>query len=218
MDLGQLPSSLFKSHVKLPPTSPRLHAFRFQQASINLVAFASLLIARQGTRASVRAREHTTPLMAIDDGSKQAAAGASSPEQAKSRRSLRRLPHVACLALAAAHLARAARELAPRDLAFVAAAHAALALLLLCVGRHEAAPTAEARGRLRVCVWALSTALTGLFACRVAPALPPPLGVLVYGLALLVTAGGFVLLFLCDAGDDGAASFGTREKSQDEGL
>jgi len=26
------------------------------------------------------------------------------------------------------------------------------------------------------------------------------------------------LLFLCDAGDDGAASFGTREKSQDEGL
>jgi len=48
--------------------------------------------------------------------------------------------------------------------------------------------------------------------------LPPPLGVLVYGLALLVTAGGFVLLFLCDAGDDGAASLGTREKSQDEGL
>ncbi|PAN32628.1 hypothetical protein PAHAL_5G501100 [Panicum hallii] len=146
--------------------------------------------------------------MAIDDGSKQAAARPrTSPEQAKSR-SLRRLPHVACLVLAAAHLARA-----PRDLAFVAAAHAALALLLLCVGRHEAAPTAEARGRLRVLVWALSTALTGLFACRAAAAVPPPLGVLVYGLALLVTAGGFVLLFLGDAGD-----LWTREKSQDKGL
>ncbi|PUZ58388.1 hypothetical protein GQ55_5G506000 [Panicum hallii var. hallii] len=151
--------------------------------------------------------------MAIDDGSKQAAARPrTSPEQAKSR-SLRRLPHVACLVLAAAHLARAARERAPRDLAFVAAAHAALALLLLCVGRHEAAPTAEARGRLRVLVWALSTALTGLFACRVAAAVPPPLGVLVYGLALLVTAGGFILLFLGDAGD-----LWTREKSQDKGL
>jgi hypothetical protein len=44
-----------------------------------------------------------------------------------------------------------------------------------------------ARGRLRVWVWALSTVLTGLFACRVAPAVPPPLGLLLYGLALLVT-------------------------------
>ncbi|KAF8705768.1 hypothetical protein HU200_030971 [Digitaria exilis] len=125
------------------------------------------------------------------------------------------LPYVAYLVPAIAHLARAARgERRREDVAFVLAAHGALALLL-CLGRHEAAPTAAARGRIRARVWALSTALTGLFASRVAPAMPPPLGVLVYAMALLVAAGGFALLFLCDdAGDeDGAASLGIREKS-----
>ncbi|OEL33770.1 hypothetical protein BAE44_0005214 [Dichanthelium oligosanthes] len=148
--------------------------------------------------------------MAMDDGCKQAAAPTSPPRMKNSRRLRVMLPHAACLVLAAAHLARAVREREPRDVAFVVAAHAALALLFLCVGRHEeAATTSEARGRLRLWVWALSTALTGLFASRVAPAMPPPLGLLIYGMAVLVTAGGFALQVLCDAGD-GAASVGTR--------
>nr|CAB3475970.1 unnamed protein product [Digitaria exilis] len=153
--------------------------------------------------------------MSMDDGYKQQSAG---PPQrmTKSSRLRALLPYVASLVPAIAHLARAARgERRREDVAFVVAAHGALALLLLCLGRHEAAPTAAARGRIRAWVWALSTALTGLFACRVAPAMTPPLGVLVYDMALLVAAGGFALLFLCDdAGDGaGAASLGIREKS-----
>jgi hypothetical protein len=61
----------------------------------------------------------------------------------------------------------------------------------------------------------LSTSLTDLFASRVAPAVPPAMALLVYGSALLVAAGGFVLLFLCDAGDGhGAAGLGTCAKSR----
>lgn len=158
-----------------------------------------------------RSREHTTAQreMAMDDGCNCKQAARPTPphpwmtkkkKKKSSRLGVVVLPLVAFLALAAAHLARAARE--PRDLAFVAAAHGALALLFLCLGRHEAAaPTAEAAtGPIKVGVWALSTALTGMFACRVAPAMPPPLALLVYGMAALVTAGGFVLLFLCNDG------------------
>ena len=100
---------------------------------------------------------------------------ASRQQLGRRRRSRRRAARCAGSRTSPAYSSRPPTSREPRDLAFVVAAHAALALLLLCVGRHEAAPTAEARGRLRVCVWALSTALTGLFACRVAPAVPPPL-------------------------------------------
>ncbi|KAJ1282244.1 hypothetical protein BS78_03G036900 [Paspalum vaginatum] len=124
-----------------------------------------------------------------------------SPEH-QQRRSWRRavLLGTGC-GLAAVNLARA-----PGDLAFVVPAHAVLALLFLCLGRFEEAPppTPEARAPLRACVWALSAALTAMFTCRVAPAMPSPLNLLVYGMALLVTAGGFVLLVplrICDAGD-----------------
>ncbi|RCV24996.1 hypothetical protein SETIT_5G131100v2 [Setaria italica] len=148
----------------------------------------------------------------MDDGCKQAARP-TSPQRMKKKSSRLRvlLPHVACLVLAAAHLARAAQEREPRAVAFVAATHGALALLFLCLGRHDvAAPTGEARGRLRVLVWALSAALTGMFACRVAAAMPRPLALLVYGMAVLVASGGFVLLFLCDAGEYGDAGLGIR--------
>ncbi|CAL4965697.1 unnamed protein product [Urochloa decumbens] len=153
----------------------------------------------------------------MDDAYKQAA-GPTSPQLTKKSSRLRvLLPYAACAVPAAAHLVRAVREREPRGLAFVAAAHGVLALLFLCLGRFEKAPTAEARGRLRLWVWALCTALTGLFAGRVAPAMPPPLGLIVYGMAMLVSAGGFVLLFLCDAGDDGAASgLETHEKSRNK--
>lgn len=141
--------------------------------------------------------------MAMDDGYKQQASGPP-PSRTKSSRLRALLPQVACLVPAAAHLARIARG-EQRDVGFVVAAHGVLALLLLCLGRHAAAPTAAARARLRAWVWALSTALTGLFACRVAQAMPPPLGMLVYGMALVVTAGGFALVFLCDDAGDSAA-------------
>ncbi|CAO2205338.1 unnamed protein product [Urochloa humidicola] len=133
--------------------------------------------------------------MAMEDVCKQAAGPTPPPQLTKKSSRIRvLLPYAACAVPAAAHLARAVRDREPRGLAFVAAAHGILALLFLCLGRFEAAPTAEARRRLRVWVWALSTALTGLFAGRVAPAMPPPLGLLVHGTALLVVAGGFVLL------------------------
>ncbi|CAO2185962.1 unnamed protein product [Urochloa humidicola] len=138
--------------------------------------------------------------MAMEDGCKQGAGPTSPQQQTKSSRLHVLLLYVACVVPTAAHLARAVRERDPRNLAFVTAAHGALALLFLCLDRFEKATTAEARKRLRIWVWALSTALTGLFAGRVAPAMPPPLGLLVYGMAVLVSAGGFVLLFLCDAG------------------
>ncbi|CAO2161350.1 unnamed protein product [Urochloa humidicola] len=154
--------------------------------------------------------------MAMEDGCKQGAGPTLPQQQTKSSRLHVLLLYAACVVPAAAHLARAVREREPRGMAFVAAAYGALALLFLCLGRFEKAPTAEARKRLRIWVWALSTALTGLFAGRVAPAMPPPLGMLVYGMALLVSAGGFVLLFLCDDGDGAASALGTREKSQNK--
>ncbi|XP_052140906.1 uncharacterized protein LOC127760658 [Oryza glaberrima] len=121
------------------------------------------------------------------------------------------LPCVIAGFLVAGHVAactyRAAAE--PRDLAFVAAAYTMLALLLYCVGRFEAlaadgsSPAAAvARERLRLPVWALSTALTVLFSSRVAPMMPPPLNALVVAMSVVVTVGGFCLLFLGNAGED----------------
>uniref|UniRef100_A0A0E0BYB7 Uncharacterized protein n=1 Tax=Oryza meridionalis TaxID=40149 RepID=A0A0E0BYB7_9ORYZ len=119
------------------------------------------------------------------------------------------LPCVIAGFLVAGHVAactyRAAAE--PRDLAFVAAAYTMLALLLYCVSRFEALAAdgpaaAVARERLRLPVWALSTALTVLFSSRVASMMPPPLNALVVAMSVVVTVGGFCLLFLSNAGED----------------
>ncbi|KAF0916055.1 hypothetical protein E2562_000683 [Oryza meyeriana var. granulata] len=153
-----------------------------------------------------------------DDSKKQQQEQAQDGGDALRRAARRLLPCMACL-IVAGHVAactyRAAGD--PRDLAFVAGAYAMLAMLLCCVARFEAladdgSPAAAvARERLKLPVWALSTALTALFSTRVAPMMPPPLNALVVAMALLVTVGGFCLLFLCDAGnagddDDEAAS------------
>uniref|UniRef100_A0A0E0JEZ3 Uncharacterized protein n=1 Tax=Oryza punctata TaxID=4537 RepID=A0A0E0JEZ3_ORYPU len=132
------------------------------------------------------------------------------------RRTARQL--LLCIAgfLVAGHVAactyRAAGD--PRDLAFVAAAYTMLGLLLYCVGRFEAlaaadgtspaaaAAAAVARERLKLPVWALSTALTVLFSSRVAPMMPPPLNALVVAMSVVVTVSGFCLLFLSNAGED----------------
>ncbi|KAL5228245.1 hypothetical protein ABZP36_016510 [Zizania latifolia] len=124
------------------------------------------------------------------------------------RAARRLLPCVACF-LVAVHFAaatyRAARD--PGDLCFVASAYSMLAVLLYLVGRSESlaadgSPAAAvARERLKLPVWALSSALTALFSSRVAPMMPPPLRAVVVAMALLVTVGGFCLLFLCNAGN-----------------
>ncbi|KAG8053131.1 hypothetical protein GUJ93_ZPchr0001g30755 [Zizania palustris] len=124
------------------------------------------------------------------------------------RAARRLLPCVACLLVAAQFAAatyRAARD--PGDLCFVATAYSMLAVLLYLVGRSESlaadgsSAAAVARERLKLPVWALSAALTALFTSRVAPMMPPPLRAVVVAMALLVTVGGFFLLFLCDAGN-----------------
>ncbi|CAO2165331.1 unnamed protein product [Urochloa humidicola] len=90
--------------------------------------------------------------------------------------------------------------------AFVAAATALLCALLAVVREHEAARRRR-RGRgllLRAAAWALSAALTAMFARRVAALAPGP--GLVWTMAGVTVAGGFCCLFVhgrgADDGDD----------------
>ncbi|OEL36994.1 hypothetical protein BAE44_0001987 [Dichanthelium oligosanthes] len=81
------------------------------------------------------------------------------------------------------------------SVAFVAVAYAALLLLLHFLRRFERAPPAD-RGRIKAAVWALSTVLTALFASRVAPLMPPPIGVVVWAMAAATAVGGFWAFFV----------------------
>ncbi|WVZ82569.1 hypothetical protein U9M48_029823 [Paspalum notatum var. saurae] len=98
-----------------------------------------------------------------------------------------------CSSLVAAHRSWASGD--PGALAFVALAYAALLLLLHFLRRFERAPP-EGRGRAKAAVWALSTLLTAMFAARVGPLMPPPVGVAVWAMAATTAGGGFWALFL----------------------
>ncbi|KAG2609383.1 uncharacterized protein LOC120704998 [Panicum virgatum] len=84
---------------------------------------------------------------------------------------------------------------------FVLVADAALALLFLCLRELErrgggGGQARRGRGRTKAAVWALSTLLTAIFAARVAPLMPPPVGALVWAAAVATAAGGFWAIFL----------------------
>ncbi|CAN6215135.1 unnamed protein product [Urochloa humidicola] len=83
----------------------------------------------------------------------------------------------------------------PGSLAFVLAAYAALLLLLYFLRRLERAGPAGHRGRSKAAVWVLSSLLTVMFASRVAPLMPPPVGVAVWAMAVATAAGGFWAFF-----------------------
>ncbi|CAN6172508.1 unnamed protein product [Urochloa humidicola] len=81
---------------------------------------------------------------------------------------------------------------------FVLIADAALALLFLCLREFERARGgAAARTRnIKLAVWALTTLLTGMFASRVAPLMPPAVAAVVWVMAVATTGGGFWAFFL----------------------
>ncbi|BAH92974.1 uncharacterized protein [Oryza sativa Japonica Group] len=104
---------------------------------------------------------------------------------------------------------RARRE--PWDLAFVLFAYADLGLLFLCLSMYERLPPpleeiqkgdsgddgAAVRRRLKMAVWALSTALSVAFAWRVAAVMPAPaMRAAVWGMTSTVAVAGFYLLFV----------------------
>ncbi|CAL4962965.1 unnamed protein product [Urochloa decumbens] len=84
--------------------------------------------------------------------------------------------------------------------AFIVAATALMCALLATVRAHEwAAPEAVARRRalLRAAAWALSAALTAMFAHRIAGLAPAPIvATLVWGMAGTTVVGGFCCLFV----------------------
>ncbi|CAL5044624.1 unnamed protein product [Urochloa decumbens] len=83
----------------------------------------------------------------------------------------------------------------PSSLAFVLVAYVTLLLLLHSLRRFERAPPAD-RGRSKAAVWVLSTLLTVMFASRVAPLMPPPVGVVVWAMAAATAGGGFWAFFV----------------------
>ncbi|KAJ1254356.1 hypothetical protein BS78_10G040500 [Paspalum vaginatum] len=84
--------------------------------------------------------------------------------------------------------------------AFVLAADAALALLFLCLRELERPAGrgggAGRRGNIKAAVWALTTALTVMFASRVSPLMPAAVAAGVWIVAVATAAGGFWALFL----------------------
>jgi len=79
---------------------------------------------------------------------------------------------------------------------FVTAAALLLAALHVTVRAHERAARRR-RGALKALAWALSSALTGMFAHRVAAIAPaPPFAVMVWSMAGAAVTGGFYLLFV----------------------
>ncbi|XP_066374166.1 uncharacterized protein [Miscanthus floridulus] len=80
---------------------------------------------------------------------------------------------------------------------FVVAANAALLLLLHFLRKFERArPGDDDRGKAKAAVWALTTLLMAMFASRVAPLMPPIVGVAVWVVALATAGGGFWALFI----------------------
>ncbi|CAL5050967.1 unnamed protein product [Urochloa decumbens] len=82
------------------------------------------------------------------------------------------------------------------SIGFVIAAYAVLLLLLYFLRRLERAGPAGDRGRSKAAVWALSTLLTVMFASRVAPLMPPAVGVAVWAMAAATAGGGFWAFFV----------------------
>ncbi|KAJ1284072.1 hypothetical protein BS78_03G175600 [Paspalum vaginatum] len=90
--------------------------------------------------------------------------------------------------------------------AFVAAATVLVAALLATVSAHGRARDERRRGLLKAAAWALSAALTAMFARRVAALAPAPaVAALVWTMAGSTVAGGFYCVFVHagDAGDRG---------------
>lgn len=83
----------------------------------------------------------------------------------------------------------------PGAVAFVAGAYAAIVLLFHSLRRFELAGHAD-RGRIKAVVWVLTTLLTGMFAARVAPLMPPLVAVLVWSMSAATVAGGFWAFFI----------------------
>ncbi|CAN6179379.1 unnamed protein product [Urochloa humidicola] len=82
------------------------------------------------------------------------------------------------------------------SVAFVLVADAVLVLLFLCLGQLEHARGGAGAGRIKGAVWALTTLLTAMFACRVAPMMPPVVEAAVWLMAVATIAGGFWAFFL----------------------
>ncbi|XP_066373182.1 uncharacterized protein [Miscanthus floridulus] len=68
----------------------------------------------------------------------------------------------------------------PRSVGFVLLADAALVLLFLCPREFERGVGRGRDARIKAAAWALTTLLTAMFASRVAPLMPPAVGVLVF--------------------------------------
>ncbi|EER89197.1 hypothetical protein BDA96_10G042500 [Sorghum bicolor] len=80
---------------------------------------------------------------------------------------------------------------------FVLAADVALWLLFLCLRQFEQrGGTGRDTTKIRAAVWALTTLLTAMFASRVAPLMPTPVGAAVWVMAVATAAGGFWAFFL----------------------
>ncbi|XP_062184869.1 uncharacterized protein LOC133888585 [Phragmites australis] len=80
---------------------------------------------------------------------------------------------------------------------FVAAATVLLAALLATVRAHDDEAVRRRRGPLKALAWALSAALTGMFAHRVGALAPaPPVAALVWSMAAATVAGGFYCVFV----------------------
>ncbi|XP_062228038.1 uncharacterized protein LOC133926235 [Phragmites australis] len=82
----------------------------------------------------------------------------------------------------------------PASVAFVGGAYAAILLLFRCLRRFERGE--GDRGRTKAAVWALTTLLTAMFASRVAPLMPTPVGIVVYLMAAATAGAGFWAFFL----------------------
>lgn len=83
----------------------------------------------------------------------------------------------------------------PASVAFVALAFAALLQLFHFLRKFERARP-EDRGRVKPAIWVLSTMLTAMFAARVAPLMPPLVGVAVWAMAAATAGGGFRAFFV----------------------
>jgi hypothetical protein len=82
------------------------------------------------------------------------------------------------------------------SVAFFLLADAALLLLFLCLREFERGGGRGRETRIKAFVWALTTLLTAMFASRVAPIMPPAVGVAVWIMAVATAAGGLWGLFL----------------------
>lgn len=84
----------------------------------------------------------------------------------------------------------------PGAAAFIAFAYADLLLLFWCLRRFERAePGSPARGRLKLAVWLLTSALTLLFSCKVAAVMPAAVAAVVWVMGAATVCGGFLAFF-----------------------